>query len=174
MPAELNTAHTPCTEQSRRATSETRDARKLIWFLVPSYDIANGGIMSICRFHAETDRLLSSRGVTVVASTYPNAQTLRKYTRFENSMEIFSFAEIITHFNSVEHVILHIPEYFCKDFLSCLSLAERLFLDTIPRLHINIMLQNIDFCGRDDITPLRALTNEITCTTAHDRYSTEE
>jgi hypothetical protein len=36
------------------------------------------------------------------------------------------------------------------------------------------MLQNIDFCKPDDIQPLRTLTDEITCTTAHDRYSTQE
>src|SRR5262249_4456987 len=97
-----------------------------------------------------------------------------KYTGFASSMDIFSFSEVVTHFKSVEHAILQIPEYFCKDFLSHLSPSERLFLDTIPRLHINIMLQNIDMCKPDDVQPLRTLTDEITCTTAHDRYSTQE
>jgi hypothetical protein len=99
---------------------------------------------------------------------------LKKYTAFANSMDIFSFAEVVINFNAVEHAILHIPEYFCKDFVSQLSPSERLFLDTIPRLHVNIMLQNIDLCKPDDIEPLRTLTEEITCTTAHDKYSTQE
>ena len=30
------------------------NARKLIWFLVPSWDAAAGGVMSICSIHAET------------------------------------------------------------------------------------------------------------------------
>ncbi len=172
MPAELTTPQTSCTRH--RATPGPRNTRKLIWFLVPSFDVANGGVMSICRFHAETKTLPGGVGVTVVASTYPNAPVLTKYTRFKNSMEIFSFAEIITHFHSVEHAVLHIPEYFCKDFVNSLSPSERLFLDTIPRLHINMMLQNIDQCEPGDIAPLRTLTDEITCTTAHERYSTQE
>src|SRR6516164_6956031 len=158
------------------------NARKLVWFLVPSWDVllglgsrgSCGGLLSISYFHAETQMLLGGPGVAVVASTYPNAPTLKKYTAFPNSMHIFSFTEVITHFRSVEHAILHIPEYFCKDFAHRLSPTKRLFLDTIPRLQINIMLQNIDQCNPDDIQPLRTVTNEITCTTAHDRYSTQE
>ena len=118
--------------------------------------------------------LQSGSDVAVVASTYPNASSLKKYTAFPNSMDIFSFTEVITHFKSVEHAILHIPEYFCKDFPGQLSPTERLFLDTISRLHINVMLQNIDQCKPDDVQSLRALTDQITCTTAHDRYSTQE
>jgi hypothetical protein len=150
------------------------NARKLVWFLVPSWDVCGGGVMSICHFHAETQKLLGGRDVAVVASTYPNAPILKKYTAFTNSMDIFSFAEVVINFNAVEHAILHIPEYFCKDFPGHLSPSERLFLDTIPRLHINIMLQNIDQCKPDDIQPIRTLTEEITCTTAHDKYSTQE
>jgi hypothetical protein len=159
--------------------AESRDlgdanARKLVWFLVPSWDVCGGGLLSICYFHAETRMLLSGPDVAVVASTYPNAPTLKKYTAFPNSMDIFSFSEIVTYFKSIEHAILHIPEYFCKDFPNQLSPTERLFLDTIPRLQVNIMLQNFDQCKPDDIQPLRTLTDEITCTTAHDRYSTQE
>jgi hypothetical protein len=150
------------------------NARKLIWFLVPSWNAVGGGLMSICSFHAETRMLLGGPDVAVVASTYPSHPTLKKYTGFANSMDIFSFSEVVTHFKSVEHAILQIPEYFCKDFVSHLSPSERLFLDTIPRLHVNIMLQNIDQCKSDDVLPLRVLTEEITCTTAHDRYSTQE
>jgi hypothetical protein len=150
------------------------NARKLVWFLVPSWDVCCGGLLVICHFNAETRMLLSGPDVAVVASTYPNAPTLKKYTAFPNSMDIFSFAEVVTYFKSVEHAILHIPEYFCKDFVSHLSPTERLFLDTIPRLHVNIMLQNIDQCNPDDVQPLRALADEITCTTSHDRYSTQE
>jgi hypothetical protein len=150
------------------------NARKLVWFLVPSWDVCGGGLLSITYFHAETRMLLGGPDVAVVASTYPNAPTLKKYTAFPNSMDIFSFSEIVTYFKSVEYAILHIPEYFCKDFPSQLSPTERLFLDTIPRLQVNIMLQNVDQCKPDDIQPLRTLTDEITCTTAHDRYSTQE
>src|SRR6516162_3588682 len=150
------------------------NARKLVWFLVPSWDVCGGGLLSISYFHAETQILLGGLGVAIVASTYPNAPTLKKYTAFPNSMDIFSFTEVITHFKSVEHAILHIPEYFCKDFPSQLSPTERLYLDTIPRLQVNIMLQNVDQCKPDDIEPLRTLTDEITGTTAHDRYSTQE
>src|SRR6516162_8448186 len=150
------------------------NARKLVWFLVPSWDVCGGGLLSISYFHAETQVLLGGPGVAIVASTYPNAPTLQRYTAFPNSMDIFSFTEVITHFKSVDHAILHIPEYFCKDFPSQLSPTERLYLDTIPRLQVNIMLQNVDQCKPDDIEPLRTLTDEITCTTAHDRYSTQE
>ena len=150
------------------------NARKLVWFLVPSEDFGTGGVISISYFHAETRRLLSGPDVAVVASTYPNAPILRKYTRFPNSMDIFAFDEVMTYFKSIEHVVLHIPEYFCKDLLGQLSPSGRLFLDIIPRLHINVVLQNIEKCRPEEIQPLRTLTDEITCTTAHDRYSTQD
>jgi hypothetical protein len=162
----------PASEASRDMGDA--NARKLIWFLVPSWDVCGGGLLSISYFYEETRMLLGSPGVAVVASTYPNAPTLKKYTAFPNSMDIFSFGEIVTYFKSVEHAILHIPEYFCKDFPSQLSPTERLFLDTIPRLQVNIMLQNVDQCKPDDMQALRTLTDEMTCTTAHDRYSTKE
>jgi hypothetical protein len=165
---------TPFTASEARRDMGDASARKLVWFLVPSWDICGGGLLSISYFHAETQMLLGGPAVAVVASTYPNAPTLKKYTAFPNSMDIFSFTEVISHFKSVEHAILHIPEYFCKDFPNQLSPTERLFLDTIPRLQINVMLQNVDQCKPDDIEPLRTLTDEITCTTAHDRYSTQE
>jgi hypothetical protein len=186
-PLPVDSSFAPQTTSTRDATQSlalpqtdaSRDmgdanARKLIWFLVPSWDVCGGGLLNICYFNAETRMLLSGSDVAVVASTYPDAPTLKKYTAFLNSMDIFSFAEVISHFKSVEHAILHIPEYFCKDFPSNLSPTERLFLDTVPRLHINIMLQNIDLCKPDDIQPLRTLTDEMTCTTSHDRYSTQE
>ena len=68
------------------------NARKLIWFLVPSWDAAAGGVMSICSVHAETRMLLGGPDVAVVASTYPDHPTLKKYTGFANSMDIFSFS----------------------------------------------------------------------------------
>ena len=74
------------------------NARKLVWFLVPSWDVCGGGLLSISYFHAETQMLLGGPGVAIVASTYPNAPTLKKYTAFPNSMDIFSFSEVITHF----------------------------------------------------------------------------
>jgi hypothetical protein len=150
------------------------NADKVVWFLVPSWNVCGGGVMSICHFYAETRMALGGPDVAVVASTYPDAPLLKKYTAFPNSMDIFSFAEVVTHFKSVDHAILQIPEYYCKDLVSHLSPSERLFLDTIPRLHINIMLQNIEQCKPDDIQPLRTLTDEITCTTAHDRYTTRD
>ena len=166
----------PFVLQQADAPRDMGDAnvRKLVWFLVPSWDVAGGGVISICSFHAESRVLIGRPNVAIVASTYPNSPILKKYTKFPNSMDIFSFAEVVTFFKSVEHAILQIPEYYCKDFVSQLSPSERLFLDTIPRLHVNIMLQNIDQCKPDDIQPLRALTDEITCTTAHERYSTQE
>ena len=165
-----------CLQQADDATPAmgNGDARKLVWFLVPSEDFGTGGVISISYFHAETRSLLSGSDIAVVASTYPNAPILRKYTRFPNSMDIFAFDEVVAYFKSVEHIILHIPEYFCKDLLGQLSPSGRLFLDMIPRLHINVVLQNIDKCKPDDVQPLRTLTGEVTCTTAHDRYSTQE
>src|SRR5262245_51127298 len=73
-----------------------QNANKLVWFLVPSWNVCGGGVMSICHFYAETRMALSGSDVAVVASTYPNATTLKKYTAFPNSMDIFSFAEIVS------------------------------------------------------------------------------
>src|SRR5262249_2731126 len=54
------------------------NARKLVWFLVPSWNAVGGGLMSICFFYAETRMLLGGPDVAVVASTYPDHPTLKK------------------------------------------------------------------------------------------------
>lgn len=149
-------------------------ARRLVWFLVPSEDKVGGGVMSICSIHEETRKLLDAPDVAVVASTYPNFPRLAKYTGFLNTMKIFAFASVRNHFHSPSHVTLHLPEYFCRDFYAALSVEDLGFFRALPRLHINILLQNIDLLNPSDIEPLHALTQEITCTTAHDRYSTRE
>jgi hypothetical protein len=91
--------------QSSEAPHDMGDAnaRQLVWFLVPSSDICGGGLLSISYFRAEAQTLLGGPGVAIVATTYPNAPTLKKYTAFPNSMHIFSFTEIITHFKRACH-----------------------------------------------------------------------
>lgn len=72
-------------------------------------------------------------------------------------------------------MILHIPEMMVASFCENLPYACREWLKAVPDLQINIMNQNIQMMPEPGLwRGLFDLTSNVTQTTAHERYSSQE
>ena len=70
--------------------------------------------------------------------------------------------------------MIHIPEYYVRQFIRNISNTDSSQLFKIKDVHINIMLQNIELLSDiEDIKKLKKF-GKMTCTTAHERYTNIE
>ena len=157
-----------------------KDTEKLIVFLVPGAewttgkDRISGGVLSIASLYKETKEIEAVHGSALIMCTFPLEHLLIRHTNFESNIDIFRFDQLTRHFENLQELILHIPEYLVEHFDSCVSKSNRQFLSKIPKLQINILNQNIRLMPAGDIiASLKdAFTNNITITTAHVKYCT--
>lgn len=152
------------------------NSERLIIFLTPGYDEVNGGIMSISSIYEETEKLKKIHGSESLLCTLPKDPLLLKYTRFKNENHIYEFSKVLSHFQSLKSIMIHIPEYACGQFLDNLSKEDLKIIDKIEDLHINIMIQNIEMAldCLNDIKRLSKRFTKITGTIAHEKYSNKE
>jgi hypothetical protein len=153
----------------RREVSDPSGVRQLIIFLAPGYDKVNGGIMSIVSLFTETLRLQPNHQARCVICTLPNEPPLLRYTRFENSATLLDFLDVLAYFSEVSDVLIHVPEFAIRSFVSNLDSKS---LGKLKRLNttFNVLLQNVGLIRFEDIALLRQYGN-VTCTTAHRAYS---
>ena len=149
-------------------------AKKMILFLTPSQVKICGGVMSIYSL-CEASRELNQDSLTII-STYPNDEyTYASNDRFLNNEQIYRFSQIVDNCKNLDKLIIHIPDYYSKQFYKDLKRKEKQFLKSIKKLHLNIMNQNIEIMPKPEkLRNLYKLTNNITQTIAHDRYATQE
>ncbi|MCE5213551.1 MAG: hypothetical protein LLF83_02385 [Methanobacterium sp.] len=145
----------------------------LIIVLTSGYDMVHGGILSISSIYEETKKIGETYGAQTVLCSLPGEPLLLKYTKFKNKNYIFNFPLLLSYFNDLDCLIIHIPEYACGQFLKKISDKEYSILDNIDNLHINIMIQNIDVFNDNfiEIQKLKKRFPEVTGTTAHQNYS---
>ncbi len=151
-----------------------REAKKLILFVVPASTKINGGIMSIYSL-CETSRMLNPDSLCII-STYPNSRfTYSSNDKFLNYEQIYRFDQITEHCRNLESLILHIPEYYSKEFYGSLKQKDKDFFRNSGKVHINILNQNIELMPDPmNISSLYEITHNITQTLAHNRYATQE
>lgn len=150
-----------------------KNAQKVIVFLVPFGIKIGGGIMSIFSL-CNVSRQINKDSFCCIA-TYPKDYTYVINDKFYNNERVLRFEQIINNANSVQEMVLHIPEYYADDFYDNLNEKEINFLQSIPNLQINILNQNIDLMPEPQaLQNLYKLTDNITQTIAHDRYATQE
>lgn len=111
----------------------------------------------------------------MVLSVYPGHATYKKNDLFENDEIVYSFDDIIRNWNP-KKLMLHIPEVGVKFFNEAMQQKKyENYLHDIDDLHINVMSQNVDFIPAvAEFAELFRFTNNITQTTAHHRYTTQE
>lgn len=128
--------------------------------------------MAICAHYEETVKIRHIHGAEAVLSAAPDEKRLLKYTRFENSHTIHDFSDVLSYFQAVESILIHIPEYMADRFLSGMSPQDLSRLRKIENIHINIMLQNIR--GLRFMKSIKSMERygKVTCTTAHRKYTT--
>jgi len=149
------------------------NAEKIILFFIPNKFKMAGGIMSIFSL-CEYSRHINNDCSCLIA-THPGKLTYAKNEEFNNSEQIYRWEQIVKNAKNVKELMIHIPEYYAKDFYSDLSKDEIEFLKSVESLHLNIMNQNIELMPKlDNLKKLYKLTSNITQTIAHDRYATQE
>ena len=152
----------------------SNEITKLIIFLTPGLDIVNGGILSVTSIYTETIKIKNIHGSEVIMCTVPGEPLLLKYTRFKNQNFIYMFSEVLLYFQNLQELIIHIPEYIVEKFLKNCSNYDNLQLNKIKSVHINIMLQNINYLPDEIHIKNLGKLGQLTCTTAHERYSNSE
>ncbi|MDM5284689.1 hypothetical protein [Peribacillus frigoritolerans] len=152
----------------------SKDVENLIIFIVPSADLVGGGILSIYSLYEESRKLTHIHGSKVLMCTLPKDAILLKNTRFENDVPIYPFDLIPKYFSKLRKCIFHIPEIFVGIFKFFMA-DYYSYLSALPDLQINILNQNIELMPDVHvINELKKFTVNITCTTAHERYTTRE
>jgi len=151
------------------------DVKKLIVFLTRGYDVVGGGILSICSLYEESKRMKNIHGAEVIICTLPGDPPLLKYTKFKNQIWLFDFFQVMKYFSNLESLMIHIPEVAVDQFVTNISTIVGLFKH-VETVHFNIMLQNIRLFRPTAIKCIERLKRigTVTCTTAHERYSTIE
>ena len=150
-----------------------RNAEKLILFFIPNSLRIGGGLMSIFSL-CEYSRKIQNYCLCLI-STYPGKFTYAINEEFQNEEQIYRWEQIVNNGYCIKELILHIPEYYAKDFYKDLKSNEIEFLMSISNLHINIMNQNIELMPEPELlNDLYKLTMNITQTIAHHRSATQE
>lgn len=145
----------------------------MVYFNV-ARDTIGGGMLSINRFVYFSNILSADFDFKVVMSGLPLQNSPVDYSMFEQAAPMIHFADIVENCNPLK-LTLNIPEYYLPQFLYKINDGQRSWLKTIPYLHINILDQNHDyFPSAFDIEQCRELTDNITITTAHERYTTSK
>lgn len=148
-------------------------AKKLIVFFIPGDKLVNGGILSIFSIAKVSREFKNIHGAEVVISVLPGAKSYGKNDLFENNETIYSFEDILDA-GPYESLLLHIPEFGSyNSFMYLKKHAD--FLANIPDFRVNIMLQNILLMQPPhEVALWFSLTPQVTQTTAHNKYSTQE
>lgn len=150
------------------------NARSLVIFLTQGFNQVNGGIISINSIYDESCKLKEIHGAEVVMCTMPGEYLLLKHTEYENQTNLYSFTEVLSYFPSPDRLLIHIPELYVREFIENDAIIDFLHKKNVKKLYFNILLQNIDFApSRESIERLKLL-GIVTCTTAHEAYSTTE
>ena len=155
--------------------------KKLIVFLIPGADwntgkeTMSGGSISIVSICEETQRLFDDNNeIAVILCTQNGDNSLLKYNNFNNNTLVYRFNQVHQFFNNLDEIIIHIPDYMAKLFKQSLSQKELFYLSKIPKVHINIMNQNIRLMPiPNEIETLKSITPLVTITTAHQQYCTQ-
>lgn len=161
-------------EQDKYDLSNIKNAKKIIAFIIPSNEMVNGGIMSIFSICKYSREICPDAECLIITESGEYTYTHNYY--FKNEEKIYRWEQFINNLSNVQELILHIPEYMCKEsFYKHLTRKDKRILKNIPCFQINILNQNIELMPEPKkINKLKALTKNITQTIAHDRYATQE
>ena len=170
----LNNSWTRRVQERLLRKNYPASTERLIIFLTKGLDISIGGILSICSIYEETRKLKEVHKAETIMCTVPGDPLLLKYTKFENQIYIYPLSQVLSYFQHLQYLMIHIPEYACQQFLENLTPSDYARIREMKNLHLNVMLQNIDM-----LSPIRYINilkkfGTLTCTTAHEKYSTLE
>jgi hypothetical protein len=146
--------------------------RRFVVFLVPGFNIVNGGQISICSIASETKRLVDTNGIPVYLCTPPCEPRILQYTKFDCNFHIFAFDDLVPQLPSGSEVLVHVPEMSVQKYVAACEFGFRSRPDL--KWRFNILLQNIDLIPpKEAVTHLKNI-GPTTATIAHKAYATIE
>jgi hypothetical protein len=151
-------------------------SRKLILFLVPGQEIICGGVLSIFSLYRLSRSLEDVHKSHVLMCFLPGeaGYTLR-YRKFKNDVLIYPLEMVLRTCRDASEVLLHVPEYAVPLVMSRLGKEGLADLRQRCGLKINILNQNVLMMpDLAVVQSLKEIIPDLTCTTAHPRYSTPE
>ena len=155
--------------------------KKLIIFLIPGADYftgkdkISGGIMSIISLAEESVKLKPIHEAEVIVVTFPRQHLIDKHVQFKNRTDVFRYSQLHCYFQSVDEVLIHLPEYLCGYFLNLWHESDLNWLKNVNRRHINILNQSVTLMpSLKDIQLLKKCANLVTATTAHQQYCSQK
>ena len=161
-------------EQNKFDKSELH-ADKIVVFVLYRKMMVNGGFISIFNIASTSREVLGDAGV-VLCTGPGNPDIYARNTLFPNHEKVWRWSQVRNNSRcTVKKLTLHLPECFIGDFLNNLSRLDKRFLKSVPDLRINILNQNIWLMPeRDDFIGLYDYTENVTQTTAHSKYNSQE
>ncbi len=161
-------------EQDSYDLTDIAEAKKIIVFLIPNWCPMWGGIMTMFAICTKSREI--EKDAVVLLSTLPGFNfTFSQSKHFPSNEKVYRFEQIRDHAKNCKKLILHLVTYSPEFFYQYLSKKDKKFLAGIKNLQINIMNQSITVCPRfEKIKDLKKLTSNITMTTAHESYATQD
>lgn len=161
--------------KQKKLAKQLKGKKKLIIHFIDARDIISGGMLSINRLVKQTKKIPFLSDHELVLSGLPLYNPPVEYRYFEQASPQIKFSKIVKN-SQPDEVIIHLPEVLAPVFHENLSEKQKAWLVKIPRLQINILDQNNTLMpGRDFVrNQLAELTENITITTAHSTYATQE
>jgi len=157
------------------------NAKHLIIFFVPGADLftgkdnISGGVLSIASLYNESKKLEQVHAAQVIMCTFPEQPLLLKHLNFQNDITVYRTSLALNYFHNLEKVIMHVPEMFVEHMFDTFSKGEKQALKKIPHVHLNILNQNVRLMPKPEtIQELKEFAQNITITTAHNKYCTPD
>ncbi len=147
------------------------DTKRLIIFLAPGINHPGGGVLSIASLLQESRELKSVHEAEVIWCTIPGDPPLFKYSWFKNRLYLQDLETVLNNCRKLHSLMIHIPEYAVNRVTEWISAHGQKFIDGIPNVQLNVLLQNIDQARDQKLAALKGF-GKATCTTAHEAYST--
>ena len=159
--------------------SGIKNAKKIVVFIIPPENCVYGGMMSFFSLCSNSRKVLDGKAEVLLATCmckyYDTVVTYAYNDKFPNDEKIYRFEQIAKYAENVSELIIHLPEIYISNFLNWSTNEELNFIKKVKHLQINILLQNIDLMPDiNEIKRLFKFTKNITVTTAHQRYATQQ
>ena len=135
----------------------------------------SGGLLSIASMFEEAKKLPELFSYRVIMVTLNSCPLILRHTQFENNITVFRLSQVFLFFGHLRHLIINVPELLVPKLPAELGAVSRRRLREIENLHVNILNQNIQkMPGPESVDALKRFVPQVTMTTAHARYCTEE
>lgn len=130
--------------QNRAIKNYSQNTKNLIIILIPVTEEVGGGLKMLYSLADKIREYNSLHNSEVILSTLPSILTHFKNKMFENSERIYRFNQLLSYFNSLDHLEIWIPDFASGSFIKCLSSSNKKKLKEISNLKFVIANQNLD------------------------------